>query len=47
MLDSFWGILVLCALSLAVFIQVNIKQSEKIEELEKRIKALEDEKNGG
>ena len=45
-LENFWLILTLCALLISLVIHSFYRQSEKIEELEKRIEILEGEKNG-
>ena len=45
-LDNFWLSMVLGAFVIAFVIHAFYKQSEKIEELEKRISILENQKNG-
>ena len=44
--DNFWLSMVLGAFVIALVIHAFYKQSEKIEELEKRISILENQKNG-
>ncbi len=45
LVEHFWGILAICAFVLAVILSIIFSQDEKIEQLEKRIKELEEKEN--